>query len=93
MITGNKSNKPQIVFGLSILTAIYWCLGQLIDVYDLAVVGAIFEILWLPMLAMLVILPIICVINLVKEKFKVNSLYLYSFLIILSTFIYLTLKS
>jgi len=70
---------------LSLLTSILWCLGQIIDVYRFAAVGAIFEIIWLPMMLLLVLLPIISFFHLAKEKFNPKSLYLYSFVIIIAT--------
>lgn len=85
-MTGIKKSKtPKIVFALSVLTSIYWCIGQLVDVYYFAVVGAIFEIMWLPMITSIFVLPILCLVYLAKEKFSLKSLHLYSFLILLAT--------
>jgi hypothetical protein len=82
------SMKPKAVFILSILASVFWYIGQTVNVYYFAVVGAIFEILWLPMIALLIVLPIFSFIYLVKEKFNLKSLYLYSFLILMFTFLY-----
>ncbi len=89
----NKSKTPKIVFILSILTSVFWCVGQLINVYYFAVVGAIFEIVWLPMIALLIILPILSLIHLVKEKFNLKSLYLYSLLIVLATVLFMIIRN
>ncbi len=89
----NKSETPKIVFILSILTAAFWCLGQLVNVYYFPVVGAIFEILWLPMIALLLSLPVLSLIYLVKEKLNLQSLYLYSFLIVLATVLFMILRN
>jgi hypothetical protein len=75
-----NSRSSKIVFILSIIVSVFWWLGQVINFYHFAIVGAIFELLWLPVLAMLFVLPIISLILLVKEKFNVRSLYLYSIL-------------
>ena len=93
MTLTHTSKLPVIVFLLSILTAVFWSMGQLINVYHFAVVGAIFEILWLPMIALLVALPILALINWVKEKFNPKSLYLYSVLIILATVIFMVVRN
>lgn len=93
MITINKLNKPKIVFILSILTSVFWCLGQFVNFYYFVVVGAIFEIVWLPMIALLIVLPILSFIYLVKEKFNLRSLYLYSFLIVLATVLFMILRN
>ena len=42
-------NLSKIVFLLSLITFVYWLLGNSIAIYKYAVVGALFEILWLPM--------------------------------------------
>ena len=86
------SRTSKIVFILSIAVAGYWCLGQLINVYRFALLGAIFEMLWLPALAMLVGLPIISLIVVVKEKFTVQSLNIYSMLITISTILFLVFR-
>jgi hypothetical protein len=88
-----KSKTSKIVFTLSLLTSVFWFLGQLVNVYYSAIVGAIFEILWLPMIALLFILPILSLIYWVKEKFNLKSLYLYSLLIILATVLYMILSN
>lgn len=93
MIAISKLNTPKIVFVLSILTSVFWCLGQFVNVYYFAVVGAIFEIVWLPMIALLIVLPILSFIYLVKEKFNLRSLYLYSFLIVLATVLFMILRN
>ena len=55
-------------------------------------VGAIFEILWLPMILMLFCLPVISCYYLFKEKFSIHSTYLYVFLLMLFTFLILSLQ-
>lgn len=92
MTIPNPSKLPRIVFLLSILTSLFWCLGQLINVYHFAIIGVIFEILWLPMIALLIGLPILSLINWVKEKFNPRSFYLYALLILLGTVIFMCLK-
>jgi len=84
-----NSSTSKIVFILSIIVAGYWWLGQVINVYSFALVGAIFELLWLPTLAMLFVLPIISLILLVKEKFNVRSFYIYSLFISLTTILFI----
>lgn len=59
----------------------YWLLGIMLDVYEYPVVGAIFELLWLPMLAALFILPIISLVFLVKTRFNLGSFYLSTIII------------
>lgn len=82
-----NSSKSKIILLLSILVFTFWLLTRIINVYRFAVVGAIFESLWLSMLALLFILPILSWVFFWKESFNKRSLYLYSLLIIVATII------
>jgi hypothetical protein len=76
-----NSLLSKLFFVLSIVIFVFWFLGQRIDVYRFAIVGAIYEILWLFMVLMLFVLPVISLVFVVKEKFNFRSFYLYCFLI------------
>jgi hypothetical protein len=80
-----NSSLSKVFFAVSIFCFVFWMLGQTIDVYHYAIVGAIFEILWLFMLLMLFVLPIVCFVFLVKEKYNLRSLYLYSIILSIGT--------
>lgn len=81
----NKNILSKLIFGLSVFVTAYWILGQLFDIYKIAFIGALFEILWLPMLASLFCLPLISIYHFIKEKYNFKSLYFISLLIQLST--------
>jgi hypothetical protein len=76
-----NSRLSKILFVASIFVFAYWSIGRAINVYDLAVVGAIYEILWLFMIIGLFGLPVVAIIFLLKEKFSFKSLYLYTIII------------
>jgi hypothetical protein len=76
-----NSGLSRIFFILSVVGLIFCILGQVTDVYRYKVTGAIFEILWLPMLLIIFVLPVISAVFLIKERLNPRSLYLYSFLI------------
>ena len=78
--------KKAVLF-LSILVSLFWLASRFINLYQFALVGAIFEILWLPMILMVFCLPVISFYYLLKEKLSVNSTYLYSILIMSFTFL------
>jgi hypothetical protein len=78
----------KIIFLVSIGAAVIWIFGRTTNVYQFAVVGAIFEILWLPLLGVGFILPVISFVLWVKDKFNFKSLHLYSFLILLFTIVF-----
>jgi hypothetical protein len=80
-----NSSLSKFFFAVSIFCFVFWLLGQTIDVYRFALVGAIFEILWLFMLLILFVSPIVCFVFLVKEKFNLRSLYLYSIILSIGT--------
>jgi hypothetical protein len=86
-----NSILSKIFFLSSIIVFVFWILGQAIDVYHFALVGTIFEILWLPMIAMVFFLPIISLVFLVKEKFDFRSLYLYTFIIAVTNILLMVL--
>jgi hypothetical protein len=91
-ITFKNSGTGKTVFTLSILSSGFWWLGQAINIYHYAAVGAIFELLWLPVVAMLFVLPIISVVMLVKEKFNARSLYLYAAVLCITTILFMVLS-
>lgn len=87
-----NSKKSKFVFFLSILVTTFWLLVNLIDVYKYKIVGVFSELLWLPMLAGLFVLPILSFIFLIKERFSLKSLYFYSILLIGGIFTFMMIK-
>jgi hypothetical protein len=73
--------KSKIMLLFSILVFIFWCVSISINIYHFVFVGVIFEILWMPMIVFIVILPIIALLFWRNEKFNVRSINLYSTLI------------
>jgi len=70
----------RIILFASILLIFFWLLTQSFDVYRYDLVGAIFEILWLPMLAALFVLPnfFINILDNGKVQHKINLFVLIS---------------
>jgi hypothetical protein len=66
--------NEKLLLALSSSMLLYWLLGKITDIYQITVLGVIYEILWLPMLALLFLLPIINTYAIFKNK---NSLFLY----------------
>jgi hypothetical protein len=78
--------KTSLVFSvLSIIVFTFWFLSRIINVYHFPFVGAIFELLWLPVIALTLILPILALIEWRKEKFNFRSFNLYSIIILILT--------
>lgn len=65
-----------VVLIVSLFCSLYWAGVFLIeDVYAWALVGAVYEILWLPGLAVIYLLPVFILILAIVNKFKINSKY------------------
>jgi hypothetical protein len=62
--------KKQLILALSIGMLIYWFLSKVIDVYQIAIVGVFYEILWFPMMVLIVLLPILNSYFIFKEPNK-----------------------
>lgn len=68
----------KVVLALSVFVLLFVGLSRLINVYQISFVGAIFEILWLPVILLLFILPVLSIIYWIQEKFNPKSIYPYS---------------
>jgi hypothetical protein len=88
-----RSLTSKVVLTLSLLTAGYWALVMNVDVYRFAVVGVFYEILWLPMIAAIFVLPIVALVYWIIERFYLKSLYLYALLALLATVLIIVLQS
>jgi hypothetical protein len=71
----------RIFFFLSIGSAGFWSLSKLVDFYQFGLLGAVYELLWLPFLALAFGIPEASFYFWAKSKFKLNSLFLFAFLI------------
>jgi hypothetical protein len=79
--TSYPSKTAILILILSIMVPVIWYTSQHIDVYRVAFIGAIAEMIWLPMFALLFGLPIVSLLFWRRNKFAIRSLYFYSFLI------------
>lgn len=74
--TGKKNTKTgKIIFILSICVLLFISFASLVDIYHFALVGALYEILWFPMIALIFILPVLSFIFWRKDKFRFRSVY------------------
>lgn len=88
-----KITLSSIIFVVSIFVSLFWWGSKLIDVYQFKLIGIVFEILWLPAIAALLIIPIISAVFWTKEKFILKSFYPYSILIVATTILAIILSS
>ncbi len=75
----------------AVLVFVFWFIGKKTNVYKYAIEGAIFEILWLPMVAALLIIPLISIAKLITQPIKISSLAIYTMLISIGTILLLEL--
>lgn len=83
------SKTGKIIFSAAVGVCLFWIVGSSFRIYDVPFIGALFEILWLPALIVTLLIPVISIVYLLKEKFSLRSLYLYSFLIVVATVVFL----
>ncbi len=67
------TNK-KLLLVLSSSMLLYWLLSKTIDVYQITIIGVLYEIIWLPMFALFIVLPILNIYIIFKNK---NSLMSY----------------
>ena len=83
LINFQNSVNNKRVFVISIIVSLFWLIGNTADVYHSAFIGAIYELLSLPMLALIILLPVISIVLFIKDKFNLRSMALYSVLLLI----------
>ena len=69
----HPSGLEKIIFISTLAAAVYWLVSRFIPVYKYPALGAIYELLWLPALLVLFILPIISFLLWAGQKFRLRS--------------------
>jgi hypothetical protein len=80
-----KTRTEKLVFILSIIVSLFWISGRVITIYHFPAVAVFFEIFWFPIVIMTFVLPVVSMMFLIREKFSLRSVYLYSFIIVGAT--------
>lgn len=75
----------KIIFIFTSIFSATWLLGNMINVYQYKAMGAVFELLWLPMLCGLIILPVLAFFIWAREGFISRSFSFFSILISVAT--------
>jgi len=83
LINFQNSVNNKRVFVVSIIVSLFWLIGNTADVYHYTFIGAIYELLSLPMLALIIFLPVISIVFFIKDKFNLRSMALYSVLLLI----------
>lgn len=80
-----NSRDNKVLFVISTLLIIILLLSRVVNVYYFAVTGAIFELINLPLIALLFVMPLYCLYVFWKDRFNLKSLALYSALMLTTT--------
>lgn len=73
----DEANWFAILLLVNFLAVTFWIVSQNVDVYRYAIVGAIFELFWLPIIASLLLMPFVSIFFWYKDKFKKKSKFVY----------------
>lgn len=82
-ITNPHADK--ILFAGTLLVCLYWLTGLRVNVYEYAFAGAIFELLFFPMILFFIALPVLAVVQLTRQRFSFRSFCWYALLLQLIT--------
>lgn len=88
-----KRSREVFITISSFLVLLFWFFGITYNVYEYKVIGAFFEVLWLPMLGLLFVLPIISIVYLKKGKWNLKSLYSICFILNLLSILFIIFRN
>lgn len=77
----NDSRLGKGIFLLTLLASVFWIVTKLVPVYESKITGAVYEMLWLPVVIILFILPIFSFLLWAGEKFRIKSAHLFSIIL------------
>ena len=75
------TKQSKLIFGISALILILIVVFKAIDIYKYAFIGAVFEMLWLFIIAGVFIIPIVTVWGLFKNGCNFKSFYFFAIVI------------
>lgn len=73
----NKNQTLLLVTSTLIVTILFWLVGNTIDVYKYAAVGAIYEMAWFPAILATFALPVVSLVFFFKDGKSIKSWFLY----------------
>ena len=88
-----KRSREVLITISSFLVLLFWFFGITYNVYEYKVVGAFFEVLWLPMLGLLFVLPIMSIVYLKKGKWNLKSIYSICFILNLLSILFIIFRN
>jgi len=83
----------KLLFFISFFVLAFWLIGKILPIYTFTIVGVVYEILWLPMLLLLFILPVLDIFHLARKKQEYNRwLLICSLVLSLTTLAFISLS-
>ena len=76
-LSNGNSKTGTIILLINVLFLAVWMVAYNINIYKVAFVGAIYEMIWLPLIICLFALPVVSFIYWKKDSFKIKSKFLY----------------
>ena len=90
MLSNKKLEIP--ILYISLITLGFVIIFSVFNAYHVAIIGAIYEILWLPAVLSAIILPVLSFFFWMKSGFQLKSKYLFALLISLGSVCILAIK-
>jgi len=87
----NEGPGSKVLLAVALLTSLYWLFGLFYNPYTIKLTGILFEILWVPMILSLLIIPIFCLYKIIS-KTKDRLYYILSLVLAGSTIALLIFK-
>ena len=76
----NKSLQFNFLLLMTMIVLIFWAYGHFFNVYAFTITGAIFELLWFPIVLTTFFMPLVTLFFWCRYHFKINSKWFYLFL-------------
>lgn len=83
--------KSLLIFSLAVFVSVFIILAKTTNMYSLKVGGAIFEMLWLPVLALAFALPVYILVLFVKNSYRFKPLHLFSLVVLVVAITFMVL--
>lgn len=78
------------LFLAAVIVSVFWFIIGVFKFHGTPIIEEVIQFLWLPMLIILFIIPIVCLLLLLRKKFNPKSYYFYSLIICSVTILYVT---
>ena len=85
--------RSKKIFLAAVIVSVFSIFINVFKFYKSDVLAFIAKVLWLPMLIILFIIPIVCLLFIVRKKFNPKSYYLYALILCFLTIIFVAANS